>query len=93
MTISIDLDRHHLTASVGDLLGEASTRAIGLTGSGLSRLWIGSELHRRLQSDFEAAEPGYRSEVPVELEGEVVRLLRRGRRRAGRAEREEGEDR
>jgi len=71
VTISIDLDRHHLTASVGDLLGEVSTRAIGLGGSGLSRLWIGSELHRRLQSDFEAAESGYRSEVPVELEVEV----------------------
>ncbi len=71
MTISIDHDRRLLTASVGDLLGEASTRAIGLSGSGLSRLWIGSELHRRLQSDFEASEPGYRSEVPVELEIEV----------------------
>lgn len=68
MTISIDLDRRLVTASVGDLLGETSGRAIGLTGSGLSRMWIGSELHRRLQSDFEAAEPGYRSEVPVELE-------------------------
>lgn len=71
MTISIDLDRRHLTASVGDLAGEPGTRAIGLSGSGLSRLWIGSELHRRLQSEFETAEPGYRSEVPVELELEV----------------------
>jgi DNA excision repair protein ERCC-2 len=68
VTISIDLDRRLVTASVGDLLGETSGRAIGLTGSGLSRMWIGSELHRRLQSDFEAAERGYRSEVPVELE-------------------------
>ncbi len=71
MTISIDLDRRHLVASVADLAGEPGTRAIGLSGSGLARLWIGSELHRRLQSDFEAAEPGYRSEVPVELELEV----------------------
>ena len=71
MTVSIDLDRRLLTASVGDLAGESTNRAIGLSGSGLSRLWIGSELHRRLQSDFEAAEPGYRSEVPVELELEV----------------------
>ena len=71
MTISIDLDRRLFTASVGDLAGESTTRAIGLSGSGLSRLWIGSELHRRLQSDYEAAEPGYRSEVPVELSLEV----------------------
>ncbi len=71
MTISIDLERRHLLASVGDLAGEPATRAIGLSGSGLSRLWIGSELHRRVQSDFEAAEPGYRSEVPVALELEV----------------------
>jgi DNA excision repair protein ERCC-2 len=71
VTISIDLERRHLLASVGDLAGEPATRAIGLSGSGLSRLWIGSELHRRVQSDFEAAEPGYRSEVPVALELEV----------------------
>ena len=71
MTISIDLDRRLVTAAVGDLMGEPSTRAIGLSGSGLSRLWIGSELHRRLQADSEAAESGYRSEVPVELEIEV----------------------
>jgi len=71
VTISIDLDRRLLTASVGDLLGEAPGRAIGLSGSGLSRMWIGSELHRRLQSDFEAAEAGYRSEVPVDLELDV----------------------
>ncbi len=71
MTISIDLDRRTVTAGVGDLLGEASTRAIGLSGSGLSRLWIGSELHRRVQADLEATEKGYRSEVPVELEIQV----------------------
>jgi len=71
VTISIDLERRHLVASVADLAGEPGTRAIGLSGSGLSRLWIGSELHRRIQSDFEAAEPGYRSEVPVELDIEV----------------------
>jgi DNA excision repair protein ERCC-2 len=71
VTISIDLKRRHLVASVADLAGEPGTRAIGLSGSGLSRLWIGSELHRRLQSEYETAEPGYRSEVPVELELEV----------------------
>jgi len=71
VTISIDLERRHLIASVSDLAGEPGTRAIGLSGSGLSRLWIGSELHRRLQSEFETAEPGYRSEVPVKLELEI----------------------
>ncbi len=71
MTVSIDLDRRRVIASVSDLAGEAPTRAIGLGGSGLSRLWIGSELHRRVQADMEATVPGYRSEVPVSLELEV----------------------
>lgn len=71
MTISIDLERRRVTAGVGDLLGEPRTRAIGLNGSGLSRLWIGAELHRRLQADLETTEPGYRSEVSVALELEV----------------------
>jgi DNA excision repair protein ERCC-2 len=71
VTLTVDLDRREITASVGALLGESTTRAIGLSGSGLSRLWIGSELHRRVQGDLEATEAGYRSEVPVDLELEV----------------------
>jgi DNA excision repair protein ERCC-2 len=71
VTISLDLDRRVLSASVGDLLAETSTRAIGLTGSGLSRLWIGTELHRRVQSSLEATESGYRSEVTTEIEHEI----------------------
>jgi len=71
VTLTIDLDRHHLIASVGDLVGDASTRAIGLSGSGLSRLWIGSELHRRVQEEYELAESGYQREVQTELEIEV----------------------
>jgi DNA excision repair protein ERCC-2 len=81
VTLAIDLDRRLLTASVGDLVGETTTRAIGLSGSGLSRLWIGAELHRRIQTEFEAVEAGYRSEVAVETEIEVdgwtVRLFGR----------------
>jgi len=81
VTTSIDLDRRLVTASVGDLLGETTGRAIGLNGSGLSRMWIGSELHRRIQFDLETAEPGYHSEFPVEIELEVdgwtVRLVGR----------------
>jgi DNA excision repair protein ERCC-2 len=71
MTISIDLERRQITANVGDLVGETTTRAIGLNGSGLSRLWIGSELHRRIQSDLESTEQGYRAEVSTELEIQV----------------------
>ncbi|MEX1311672.1 MAG: helicase C-terminal domain-containing protein [Candidatus Sulfomarinibacteraceae bacterium] len=81
MTLSLDLERRLLTASIGDLLGENGTRAIGLSGSGLSRLWIGAELHRRVQEDTQAVEPGYRPEVPVageyEVDGWTVRLFGR----------------
>jgi len=71
VTLTLDLKRRLLTASVSDLLGESSTRAIGLSGSGLSRLWIGAELHRRIQEDTQAVEPGYRPEVAVDCEYEV----------------------
>ena len=39
--------------TIGDLVGDVATRAIGLSGTGLSRLWIGSELHRRVQAEAE----------------------------------------
>jgi len=71
VSLTIDLDRRVITASVGDLVGESSTRAIGLNGSGLSRLWIGSELHRRLQQSLADNDPGYRTEVTLELEHQV----------------------
>jgi DNA excision repair protein ERCC-2 len=64
--VQIDLERRRITASVRDLVGEDSQRAIGLGGTGLSRMWIGQELHRRLQNDLQASEAGYRIEVPVE---------------------------
>ncbi len=71
MTISIDFERRRIRAGVRDVLGEPAQRSIGLTGTGLSRLWIGAELHRRIQRDMEAAEPGFRSEVPTEIEIEI----------------------
>ena len=71
MTVTVDLERRLVTAGVGDLLGETATRAIGLSGSGLTRLWIGSELHRRIQQSLVEDEPDYRAEVALELEHEV----------------------
>jgi len=71
VTISIDFERRRIRAGVRDVLGEPAQRSIGLTGTGLSRLWIGAELHRRIQRDMEAAEPGFRSEVPTEIEIEI----------------------
>ncbi|HSL18987.1 MAG TPA: helicase C-terminal domain-containing protein [Methylomirabilota bacterium] len=71
MTVTVDLERRLVTAGVGDLLGETATRAIGLSGSGLTRLWIGSELHRRIQQSLVDDEPDYRAEVALELEHEV----------------------
>jgi len=71
VSIQVDLDACRITAGVRDLLGAESQRSIGLGGSGMSRMWIGQELHRRLQKDLEAAEPDYRSEVPLEIELEI----------------------
>ncbi len=71
MTVVIDAKRRAIRAGVSDLLGEPEQRSIGLTGSGLSRLWIGSELHRRIQRDLEVTEPGFTSEVPTQIELEV----------------------
>ena len=71
MTVVIDVERQTIRAGVSDLLGEPAARSIGLTGTGLSRLWIGSELHRRLQRDLEATEPGFQSEVAAILELDI----------------------
>jgi DNA excision repair protein ERCC-2 len=71
VTVAVDLERRLVTAGVGDLLGETATRAIGLSGSGLTRLWIGSELHRRIQQSLVEDEPDFRAEVALELEHEV----------------------
>ncbi|MCU0303518.1 MAG: hypothetical protein MUC56_05635 [Thermoanaerobaculales bacterium] len=81
MTLTIDLERRLVTAGVGELLGEETGRAIGLSGTGLSRLWIGAELHRRVQEDLQTADPGFRAEVPVEselaIDGWTLRLVGR----------------
>jgi DNA excision repair protein ERCC-2 len=68
VTVVIDAERRTIRAGVSDLLGEPEQRSIGLTGTGLSRMWIGSELHRRIQRDLEATEPGFVSEVPTQIE-------------------------
>jgi DNA excision repair protein ERCC-2 len=34
-------------------------------------MWIGSELHRRIQRDLEATEPGFASEVPTQIELDI----------------------
>jgi len=71
VTIAVDLAARSISAGVSDLVSDPVQRSIGLSGSGLSRLWIGSELHRRVQADLEATEPGFESEVPTVLEIEV----------------------
>ncbi len=68
MTVHIDTDFKTIRAGVSDLLGEPEQRSIGLTGTGLSRMWIGSELHRRVQRELEETEPGFASEVPTQIE-------------------------
>jgi DNA excision repair protein ERCC-2 len=69
--VEIDLEARRVSASVGELVGEGEQRSIGLTGSGMSRLWIGQELHRRLQQEMVEADPDYRAEVPLTLELDI----------------------
>lgn len=81
MTLALDFERRELRASVRELCGDGQARAVGLGGTGLSRMWLGSELHRRIQAHQADSEPGYRAEVPVEAvhrsDGWTVRLTGR----------------
>jgi DNA excision repair protein ERCC-2 len=78
VAISIDVAARRIDAAVGDLVAEQDQRAIGLSGSGLTRLWIGQELHARIQQELSADDPGFRAEVPVsaslEIDGWTLRL-------------------
>ena len=56
---------HRIELSVRELLEGSGRRAIGLGGTGLTRMWLGAELHRRLQRAAEATDPAYRAEVPA----------------------------
>ena len=71
VTIIVDRAARRVIAAVRDLAGEGQQRSIGLSGHGLSRLWIGQERHRRIQEDAQMEDPGYRAEVPVHGELEV----------------------
>jgi len=71
LTLSVDLSARRITAAVGELTGEGAGRVIGLGGSGLSRLWLGQELHRRKQSALHESEPEFASEVPLTAEMEI----------------------
>jgi len=71
VAITIDMAARRIEAAVGDLLADQDQRVIGLAGTGLTRLWIGQELHGRLQQELSAEDPDYRAEVPVAAELEV----------------------
>ena len=71
MPAHIDLQARRITFSVGALLGEAESRAIGLTGTGLSRMWIGQELHRRVQHELAQVDDGFEAEVPVHADLDI----------------------
>ncbi|MCP4895391.1 MAG: ATP-dependent DNA helicase [bacterium] len=71
MPIIVDLAARRLQAGVGDLLGESEHRTIGFSGAGRSRLWIGQELHRRVQQEITATDESYKPEVQVSLEIEI----------------------
>jgi DNA excision repair protein ERCC-2 len=71
VTVEIDLEQRRIVAGVRDLCGDDSHRAIGLSGTGLSRLWLGQELHRRVQTELAAGEVTFQPEVHVHTELEI----------------------
>jgi len=71
MAIAIDVAARRIDAAVGDLVADQDQRVIGLAGSGLTRLWIGQELHGRIQRELSDEHPDYRVEVPLSAELEV----------------------
>ena len=87
----IDLAKRKVTCSVHDLLPETTRSGLGVPGEGLSRLSVGAELHRIVQSGRQREEREYSVEVPVEASVEVdgweLRILGRadglGRTAAG----------
>ena len=68
MAVEIDVAGRRIEVGVGDLLGEGAQRVIGLGGSGLTRMWLGQELHGRVQEELCGGEPDYRTEVAVSTE-------------------------
>jgi DNA excision repair protein ERCC-2 len=81
VAVRIDLEAKTLTCSVHDLLPEAMRRTLGLPGEGLSRLSVGSELHRLVQGQRAVEEPEYVPEAAVDaslaIDGWSVRILGR----------------
>ena len=71
MAIAIDVAARRIEAAVGDLVADQDQRVIGLAGSGLTRLWIGQELHTRIQRELSDEDPEYRAEVALAGELEV----------------------
>jgi DNA excision repair protein ERCC-2 len=65
VTLTVDFERRVIHAGCRELVSEGDGRMIGLGGSGLSRMWLGTELHRRIQARHLQDEPGYEAEVPV----------------------------
>ncbi len=81
MAVRIDLAERRLTCSVHDLLPDVARRSVGGGGEGLSRLTVGAELHRVIQTQRAAADPLYVPEVSVdttvEVDGWTLRILGR----------------
>jgi DNA excision repair protein ERCC-2 len=81
MVARIDLGAHSVTCSVHDLLPEAAARSLGVPGEGLSRLSVGSELHRvvqgRLQSERREYVPEVAVDATLEIDGWTLRVLGR----------------
>jgi DNA excision repair protein ERCC-2 len=65
VTLSVDFEKRVIHAGCRDLISESNGRLIGLGGAGLSRMWLGTELHRRIQNRHLASEEGYEAEATV----------------------------
>jgi DNA excision repair protein ERCC-2 len=71
VTVEIDLEQRRIVAGVRDLCGDDGQRAIGLSGTGLSRMWLGQELHRRVQVELATGDANFQAEVHAQTELEI----------------------
>lgn len=68
MNRRVDLGERRVKVSVGELSSAGLQRSIGLGGRGLSRLWMGQELHQRVQEELSRDEIGFEAELPLKTE-------------------------
>ncbi len=67
MSPRVDALQRRIRISAGEF-GSEGGRSIGLGARGLTRLWMGQELHRKVQARLREEESGFVSELPLQAE-------------------------